>query len=52
MTHIIVRATENNTCDANFECLIGLANGWFIVNENCKYSFESYYASNLLLTSF
>ncbi|XP_050056985.1 putative uncharacterized protein DDB_G0282133 isoform X3 [Aphis gossypii] len=34
VTHMIVSKTENNTCDVNLECLIGIANGLFIVNEN------------------
>lgn len=38
MTHIIVPETEYNTCAVNLECLIGMANGLFIVNQNCKYN--------------
>ncbi|CAI6366935.1 unnamed protein product [Macrosiphum euphorbiae] len=34
VTHIIVPKSKNNTCDVNLECLTGIANGLFIVNEN------------------
>ncbi|XP_029347178.1 BRCA1-associated RING domain protein 1 isoform X2 [Acyrthosiphon pisum] len=34
VTHIIVPKTKNNTCDVNLECLTGIANGLFIINEN------------------
>lgn len=37
MTHIIIPENENNTCDVNLECLTGIANGLFIVNQNCKF---------------
>jgi len=38
VTHLIIPKTENNTCDVNLECLFGLANGLFIINENCEYT--------------
>lgn len=41
VTHMIVPKTKHNTCDMNLECLIGIANGLFIVNENCTYNFNS-----------
>ncbi|VVC36680.1 BRCT domain,Ankyrin repeat-containing domain,Ankyrin repeat [Cinara cedri] len=34
VTHIVVPETKNNTCELNLECLTGIANGLFIVNEN------------------
>lgn len=34
VTHMIVSKTKNNTCDVNLECLTGIANGLFIINEN------------------
>lgn len=37
MTHIIVPKTEDNICSENMECLLGMANGVFIINQNCKY---------------
>ncbi|XP_026817198.1 BRCA1-associated RING domain protein 1-like [Rhopalosiphum maidis] len=34
VTHMIVSKTTNNTCDVNLECLIGIANGLFIIDQN------------------
>ncbi|XP_025425094.1 BRCA1-associated RING domain protein 1-like isoform X2 [Sipha flava] len=34
VTHIVVPNKKSNVCDVNLECLIGIANGLFIVNEN------------------
>lgn len=41
ITHIVVPVKENNACDANLKCLMGIANGICIVNQNCKYFFLS-----------
>ncbi|VVC40305.1 Hypothetical protein CINCED_3A008773 [Cinara cedri] len=35
VTHIIVPETENQTCDVNFDCLSGIANGLFINTVKC-----------------
>lgn len=45
VTHMVVPKTTNNTCDVNLECLTAIANGLFIINENCKYTsiFKSSY---------
>lgn len=37
MTHIIVPKTEDNICGETFKILLGMANGIFIMNQNCKY---------------